>query len=346
MHFERFDPAADREQLLACYRMFAAASPVDDPNGPVISLAAFGGWWSHGFGGNPQQAWLATDSGGTPAGCYLMELPDRANTCTGFVLPVVPPARRRAGTGSALLAHAAGLAARAGRSVLIGETMDLAAGTSFARALGAQEGLTDLRRVLEVDAALAGRLSGLRGLAERQAAGYSLLSWSGPAAEADVDQLAAVFLAMADAPREASREAEQWDAERVRADEARLAAQGMAFYSAAARHDESGELAALTQVCIDPDLPHWAFQMLTAVTRAHRGHKLGLLVKVAMQELLAERAPDVRRVMTHNTGSNEHMIAVNEQLGYRVTDKFRTWELPVADALARCAGLAGRLAQS
>ena len=39
-----------------------------------------------------------------------------------------------------------------------------------------------------------------------------------------------------------------------------------------------------------PEAPSWGFQELTAVTRPHRGHRLGLLVKAAMLEWLATGA--------------------------------------------------------
>jgi hypothetical protein len=38
----------------------------------------------------------------------------------------------------------------------------------------------------------------------------------------------------------------------------------------------------------------------------------------------------VRRIVTTNAELNQHMIAVNEQLGYRVTGRFLTWELDLA----------------
>jgi RimJ/RimL family protein N-acetyltransferase len=71
---------------------------------------------------------------------------------------------------------------------------------------------------------------------------------------------------------------------------------------------------------VDPAIPDWGFQMLTAVTREHRGHRLGLLVKIAMLELLAAEEPQVERIETFNAESNGHMIAVNEALGYTVVD--------------------------
>ena len=57
----------------------------------------------------------------------------------------------------------------------------------------------------------------------------------------------------------------------------------------------------------------------------HRGHRLGLLLKLAMMELLAATEPQLERIVTWNAQSNEHMIAVNEALGYTVFGQPNTW---------------------
>ena len=101
----------------------------------------------------------------------------------------------------------------------------------------------------------------------------------------------------------------------------------------AARSLASGELAAFTQLAVDPADPSWGFQELTAVARPHRGHRLGLLVKVAMLELLAEREPQLTQIVTGNAGTNQHMIAINAQLGFEVLDEWLYWELDVRQAL-------------
>jgi hypothetical protein len=54
------------------------------------------------------------------------------------------------------------------------------------------------------------------------------------------------------------------------------------------------------------------------VARAHRGHRLGLLLKTGMLLWLAEVEPQVETVDTWNAESNDHMIAVNEALAYRI----------------------------
>ncbi len=110
---------------------------------------------------------------------------------------------------------------------------------------------------------------------------------------------------------------------------------GARDYSVAARHMATGEVAALTQVTVDPSDPGWGFQLITAVIAAHRGHRLGLLVKVAMLEWLATAEPKLERITTWNAEDNTHMIAVNEALGYIVFGASATsWRLDVAGPVA------------
>jgi hypothetical protein len=76
------------------------------------------------------------------------------------------------------------------------------------------------------------------------------------------------------------------------------------------------------------------------VAGAHRGHRLGLLLKLAMLDLLAAREPQVARILTGNADGNQHMIAINEQLAFRVLSRWPSWELDVADVPADLAGRA------
>ena len=155
--------------------------------------------------------------------------------------------------------------------------------------------------MLDVGKLEKGKLARLRGPAERAAAGYSLVSWAGPVPEEYIEQTAAVYNGMADAPRDAEITHEEWDAQRVRERVNGLRPQyGMRDYAVAARHDDTGELAGLTEVSVDPADPGWGFQVFTVVRREHRGHRLGLLLKIAMMELLATTEPQLERIVTWN----------------------------------------------
>jgi RimJ/RimL family protein N-acetyltransferase len=158
------------------------------------------------------------------------------------------------------------------------------------------------------------------------AAGYSLISWTGAVPEDRLDQVAGINAMLADAPRDASWQAEVWNAERVRSADRRITGQGLRYYSMAALAD-SGEMAALSQLGADPERPGWGFQELTAVAREHRGHGLGLAVKLAMLAWLSSAEPGIQQIMTWNAEQNGHMIAINETLGATVLGvPMRSWE--------------------
>jgi GNAT superfamily N-acetyltransferase/RimJ/RimL family protein N-acetyltransferase len=339
MRIERLDPDTDPERVRDCFEVFGAVNVADDPDGPAMSRMVFEGWLRTGWIGDPRETWFVSAADGTVVGWYLLELPARDNQHLASLEPLVRPDRRRQGFGTALLQHAAGRALAEGRSLLSSFAWEQSAGEKFARSLGATPGIAELRRVLDLAAVPAGRLGELRAAAEQASAGYSLTSWTWPTPEEYLDQVAAINRALADAPHDPSWEPSTWDAERVRALDRRIRLQGLRSYTVAARHDATGELAGLTQVEVPSDERGWAFQGLTAVVRTHRGHRLGLLLKVAMLERLARAEPDIQRILTGNADGNRYMIAINEALGYRLLGQpARGWELPVADALGRTSG--------
>jgi RimJ/RimL family protein N-acetyltransferase len=298
-----------------CHEVYLAAQRVDEPGGPWLTDRVFGSWLAVGWDGDPSEVWLATEDGSV-TGWYRLELPGRENLDHANLDLTVHPAARRRGLGLALLRHAAGRAAENRRTILNGGARDGTPGEAFARAAGAKPGLVEIQRVVDLSALEQGTLARLRGPAGRAAAGYSLVSWIGPVPEEFTEPMAALYNAMGDAPREPGLAPEVWDAERIRERVSLRPRFGMRDYAVAARHDDTGELAGLTEMTVDPDDPGWGYQLGTVVTREHRGHRLGLLLKVAMLELLAITEPGLERISTWNAGSNEHMIAVNDALGY------------------------------
>jgi GNAT superfamily N-acetyltransferase len=334
VRLERFDPADDSRSTRDCHQIYLAGQPADDPHGPPMSPRYFAGWLRLGWTQDPSQAWLARDSEGEPCGWYLLGLPQRENQHLAEVMPVVHPSRRRARVGTALVRHAGARADDLGRTTLRAHAREGSAGAAFADALGARRGITDVRRMLDVTAVPAGRLAGLRRKTESATRRYSLLSWDGPVPEQHLAAVAAINATMADSPREAGHEPQRWDQERVRGDDRRVAAQGLRSHTVAARSLATGELAGLTQLTVDPADPAWGYQELTVVTGQHRGHRLGLLVKLGMLELLPEREPQLTCVITSNAEENLHMIAINDELGFAVLDRWPSWELEVRRALA------------
>lgn len=338
VELELFDPLTASGLARACHEMYLAGAPADDPLVPPMSERVFTGWLAHGWAEEPREAWLARDSGGRPCGWYALDLPERENRDRASVTLLVSPDSRRQGIGTRLAGHAAARADATGRHMLSSEALAGSAAEAFFRALGGRPGLTEIRRALRLAAMPAGHLAGLRSQAAEAAAGYSLLHWTGEVPAEHLAGVAAINTqAFADMPNEPGYEPQRWDAERVREGCRRTAAQGVRSYTVAARHDATGDLAGLTEVVIDPASPQWGYQELTAVTRPHRGHRLGLLLKVAMLELLAECEPQLQAILTGNADGNRHMIAINETLGFEVLDHSRSWELDTATAMKAAA---------
>jgi GNAT superfamily N-acetyltransferase len=341
MQIERIDPADD-DVIRACHAVHVAATAEDDPQRePPGSLPMLKAWLTPGWQGEPSEAWYLP-AGGIPDGAgqcglaaawYKLQFPDLENRDRTFMTLVVHPALRRRGLGQALVAHARRRAAAEGRTVIDSQTFDGSAGDAFARRLDAEPGILDARRILDLRTVPAGRLAELKTEAARHATAYSLTSWTGATPEDKLAQTAHVQNAMNDAPREEGWfEDDIWDADRMRARaDTRVRLAGHRGYAVAAVHDETGEMAALTKVFIDPAEPAWGHQGITAVTRPHRGHRLGLLIKAALLEWLAAAEPGLERIVTTNAEVNSYMIAVNDALGYRLAEPgHRFFALPVS----------------
>jgi len=319
MRITRLD-YADHDGIRACYDVWLAAHTADDPLSPPLSLPVFGHWLARGWESEPSETWIAVDEAtGETVGWYRIELPDLENRHRASGGPTVRPASRRRGAGTALLRHEVERARANGRTVLRGSALVGSAGDAFARQAGAEASLVDARRVQDLHKIAPGLVASLRATAAEAAAGYALVSWTGPTPEEHLDRVAAGFNAMNDAPHSADREDDIWDAQRVRDRADAAVREGcLRGYSVAAIAEATGEMAGLTQVFVDPEYPEWGHQGLTAVTRPHRGHRLGLLIKAAMLEWLATEEPKLERIATDNAATNKYMIAVNEALGYEL----------------------------
>jgi RimJ/RimL family protein N-acetyltransferase len=334
MRIVPLDPA-DEDAARGCHEVRVAAQEADDPQVPPESLPVLRSWLTTGWGSHPGEAWTAVDDAdGRVLGWYVIGLPDLENLGRATVIPVVHPAFRRRGVGRELLRHAAGRAAASGRSVLGSVALQDTAGQAFARQIGAKAGVVEARRLLDLTAAPPGTYPRLRAGAAGRAAGYTLARWLGATPDEYVVKIAGALNAMNDAPSNEGWEDHRWDTDRVRErHDGVVRLSTVRRYSVAARHEETGEVAALTQVYIDPGVRWLGQQGLTAVTRPHRGHRLGLLTKAAMLEWLAEAEPALERIITGNADSNSYMISVNETLGFELLEPaWQFYQLPASEA--------------
>ena len=331
MRIEQWDPADDKT-LRACYDLALAAHEVDERVEPPPTWGLFAFSLREGWDKTPFEAWVATGDDGSVVGSYQISLPDLENLDEANGGPLVHPAARRRGIGRELLRHAGGRAAAHGRTRFGAATTAGTAGDAFAQAVGARLDLEEARRIQYLSEIAPGTVPALRASAEKAAAGYSLVSWHGPIPDEYCGPMAEIFNAFADAPHGENSEPEVWDADRIRERTGKAVRAGLRrAHCVAAICDSTGEMAAFTEISVNPEHPSWGWHGLTAVTRTHRGHRLGLLVKTEMLSLLASAEPQLEQIETGNAATNQHMIAVNEQLGYKLVEPgWRFYEMPVA----------------
>jgi RimJ/RimL family protein N-acetyltransferase len=226
--------------------------------------------------------------------------------------------------------------ARADDRRVLNSIVDVPLGTAtthpsvgFARAMGFQPTLGGNKRVLEVPVR-SERVAELRAVVAGAAGAdlYRVLTFRTPwPAEYAEDHCELARRMSTDEPAgDGDREEEVWDEQRIEEGDVLLAAQRSTKLAAVAQEVESGRLVAFTELLLSPDRPGEAWQMATLVHPEHRGHRLGLSVKLANLEFLAAAEPSIHRVVTGNAGVNAPMIAINEMLGFQVVSEGMFWQ--------------------
>ncbi|MFC0628774.1 GNAT family N-acetyltransferase [Kribbella deserti] len=276
-----------------------------------------------------QEIWVIR-SGSSVAGALFAELPLADNTDSMRITLGVLPAYRRQGYGTALYATARQVAAERNRTLLLAvveAAIDEASpGKAFAERLGFTLGNTEIHRVLELplDETL---LTDLAAQAAERHAGYKLVTWQNRCPDELIDAFAdlhAVFAAEAPSG-EVDHQPEVWDAERIRFREQQSIDQGRHGWITVAIAPD-GTLAGHTELYVpETDLGN-IYQWDTLVVPAHRGHRLGLALKVRNHLELQHAQPAKAVVHTWNAQQNDHMNAVNAQLGFRPVEAHQEWQ--------------------
>jgi GNAT superfamily N-acetyltransferase len=247
----------------------------------------------------------------------------RANLDQVRSTPRVLPAHRRRGYGGEILRHLERVTLDDGRHVLTtsprwatgyGPEGIGALAVEFARKHGYDLKLVEAKRRLGLPVA-----PELLAQASPDPA-YAIKVFPGPVPEDMVQGWAILAASLpTDAPT-GDLETEELppSGASIRDDERMFAATGQVKYNAVAIAPD-GEVVGYTDIVVRSD-DEPAEQWGTQVRRAHRGHGLGLALKIAVLQLLQTEHPDVTATITSNALDNAAMVAVNDRLGYEVVE--------------------------
>ncbi len=144
----------------------------------------------------------------------------------------------------------------------------------------------------------------LEAVAAERSGGYQLIWWSDVAPDQHVADLVVLLTRfLGEIPLgEMDLRPQAWTVERLRQVEARRRAVGRrTLYVAAVAPD--GHLAGYTNLDITDGTSERAEIDSTLVLPEHRGHRLGLALKVRLHQLTRELFPDTERLVTGNAGA-------------------------------------------
>jgi GNAT superfamily N-acetyltransferase len=311
----------------AAHRISQVCGLHDQPDVPVPTLATFQTALANPHPGHEFERYLGCLDD-VPVGYLSLGLPQHDNQATVNVELCVRPEHRRHGVGRALFQVAVDRAGALGRRHLIGPSVQTHPdGAAFATAMGARRGLEEVRSRLDLRTADQARFDALLAEAWTHAGGYSLIQWIGVPPDEVIDDAAYLDSRLiGDAPvGDLAWEPEQVDADQVRRTELNRIERGRAAY-------HSGVLAgsrmiAWTTIAGQVARPEQAWQLITLVDPEHRGHRLGLVVKLENLRHARANRPGLEVIDTFNAATNEHMLAINRRMGFRAMESLVQWQV-------------------
>lgn len=268
----------------------------------------------------------------------------------------VRPDSLRSGVGTALADAVESIAAERGRTTLIfdvghageppadaedvvtpstgaGRIAGDAPGVAFARGRGYALEQGERYSVLHFPLADDGVVD--RFLAESLVAAgpdYEAVTWYDRCPDDLVEQYAALSTLMSTAVPVAGLDLVEHvvTVEEVRQTEQTARDSGNDVMTTAVRHRPSGELVGYSEIQMPSSYGFLAFQDDTLVAPAHRGHRLGMLMKAQNLVALRTLRPELERLHTWNAEENRHMLSINEALGFAPTGVVALWQKRVA----------------
>jgi GNAT superfamily N-acetyltransferase len=329
----------DSELLRAVYPALRAGDLHDRPGRPFWSEREFVAMMRAALPDMRRRLLLAYE-GDRIVGGGLALLPLLDNLDKVYAHVVVHPDERGRGIGTVLEQAISELARRERRPTVIGEAhvpadrRDDHPTRHFVESRGYTLANVEIARALDLPVAV-DRLDELAADAAPFHGDYRVETLDGPIPDELVESFCHLLgLLASDAPTgDLDFEPEVVTVEGLRVREKTAAEQGRTVYTSLAI-DQSGQAVAHSMVAVSQDDPENAMQWATLVRSDHRGHRLGLVVKVRNLRALQDAHPEVKRIWTQNSEANEHMVSINETLGFRPVELVLEFQRKAAPTVA------------
>ncbi|MFF4889783.1 GNAT family N-acetyltransferase [Micromonospora chersina] len=249
----------------------------------------------------------------------------------GVLEVLVHPELRRTGLGRELVRVAARRVWDEGFQSIGVEVVGDTPAVAFYEALGFTKEYVETRSVLDLGAV---EWPALAEMATEVGAGYHVEFCPGGPPDDLIEAYARAKAEVRDVDDGELRPS-SYDPQRLRESLDTLHRRGMKPYIVLALHEQTGEVAGLTEVVVPAQHPTRADQYDTIVVRDHRGYGIDRAIKARMLLELRSAEPELAEVQTWNAQANEAMLKVNAELGYRPDRDWCEYSVDVAELVHR-----------
>ncbi|WP_039906983.1 GNAT family N-acetyltransferase [Micromonospora lupini] len=322
--------SAEIASLLTALNAVLAADLPQDPPWRETSLREYLG---EVMPGERRISWLAQAEPGDPGetGTVLGQVHVLLLGDIGVLEVLVHPSVRRNGLGRDLVLRAARRVYQEGFQSIGVEVVGDTPAVGFYESLGFTREYVETRSVLDLTSV---DWVELTEMASGIGAGYHLEFYPGGPPDDLIESYARAKAEVRDVDDGELRPS-SYDPERLRDSLDTLHRRGMKPYIVLARHEQSGEVAGLTEVVVPAQHPTRADQYDTIVAQDHRGYGIDRAIKARMLLELRSAEPELAEVQTWNAQANEAMLKVNAELGYRPDRDWCEYSVDVAELVHR-----------
>ncbi|MEV6517082.1 GNAT family N-acetyltransferase [Micromonospora chalcea] len=249
----------------------------------------------------------------------------------GVLEVLVHPAVRRTGLGRDLVRVAARRVWDEGFQSIGVEVVGDTPAVAFYESMGFTRDYVETRSVLDLRTV---DWPALTEMAAEVGAGYRVEFWPGGPPDELIEAYARAKAEVRDSDDVELRPS-SYDPDRLRDSLATLHRRGMKPYIVLALHEQTGDVAGLTEVVVPAQHPTRADQYDTIVVHDHRGYGIDRAIKARMLLELRSAEPQLVEVQTWNAQDNESMLKVNAELGYRPDRDWCEYGVDVAELVHR-----------
>jgi GNAT superfamily N-acetyltransferase len=321
-----WDPAkASNEQIESIVAALNEVLAADLPRDPHWQTAGMREYLTETMPGERRICWFTGEGDKQPVGHASILLLGTI----GVVEVVTHPSGRRRGMGRALVTVAARRAYEEGVSSLGVEAIGGTPAVKFWESLGFRCAYVEMRSVLDLATV---HWPTVHAMAAAVPAGYRVEYHPGGLPDALLESYAAAKASRGE-PSDLELRPSSYDAQRLADSLATLNRRGMKPYLVLVVHEESGEVAALTELVRPIQHPTRGDQYDTIVVPTHQGLGLERAIKARMLLEIRDAEPKLVEVQTWNALENDPMADVNAELGFRPDREWREYEADVLDLI-------------